>query len=260
VVFDFVVFVAVGFLAQLIDGALGMGYGVISSVVLLTTGVPPAQTSASVHAAKLFTTATSGTSHFLHGNVDRRLMIQLSVAGGVGGAVGAALLTQIAGATMRPLVFIYLLAVGILILVRCFKPAREASPQARLVTPLGATGGFLDAIGGGGWGPVVTSTLIGAGAPPRYVIGSVNAAEFVVTCAVVSVFMTTLLLGIWHESEGLLEHAIPVIGLIVGGIPAAILAGRLLKSAPRKPLTIAVGVLIIALSSFELIKWLGGLG
>jgi uncharacterized membrane protein YfcA len=257
-VFDFVVFAAVGFFAQLIDGALGMGYGVISSVMLLTTGVPPAQTSASVHAAKLFTTATSGTSHFLHGNVDRKLMLQLAATGVIGGIVGATILTQVSGATMRPFVFVYLLAVGILILIRCFKPASEAFPRMRLVAPLGATGGFLDAIGGGGWGPVVTSTLIGTGAPPRYVIGSVNAAEFVVTCAVVSVFLTSLLFGVWHESEGLLDHAIPVIALIVGGIPAALFAGRLLKKAPRKPLTIAVSLLIICLSSFELIKWILG--
>jgi hypothetical protein len=254
-VFDFVVFAAVGFLAQLIDGALGMGYGVISSVMLLTTGVPPAQTSASVHAAKLFTTATSGTSHFLHGNVDRKLMIQLAATGVVGGVFGAAILTQVSGATMRPLVFAYLLAVGFLILRRCFRPAPEAFPRVRLVLPLGATGGFLDAIGGGGWGPVVTSTLIGSGAPPRYVIGSVNAAEFIVTCAVVSVFVTSLIFGVWHESEGLLEHAVPVIALIVGGIPAALLAGRLLKKAPRRPLMLAVSLLIIALSSFELVRW-----
>jgi uncharacterized membrane protein YfcA len=104
--FDFLVFAGVGFLAQLIDGALGMGYGVISSVMLLTTGVSPAQTSASVHAAKLFTTATSGASHMVHGNVDRKLMLQLALAGVVGGALGAALLTQISGATMRPIVFI----------------------------------------------------------------------------------------------------------------------------------------------------------
>jgi uncharacterized membrane protein YfcA len=254
---DFLSFAAVGFFAQLIDGALGMGYGVISSVMLLTTGVPPAQTSASVHAAKLFTTATSGASHALHGNVDRKLMLQLAIAGGAGGILGAILVTQIAGATMRPLVFMYLMIVGIIILVRCFRPPVEASPHPRLVSPLGAVGGFLDAIGGGGWGPVVTSTLIGTGAPPRYVIGSVNAAEFVVTCAVVGVFATTLLFGVWQESEGLLEHTIPVIGLIAGGIPAAVLAGRLLKHAPRKPLTVAVSALIILLSSFELARWLG---
>lgn len=254
--YDFLAFAAVGFFAQLIDGALGMGYGVISSVMLLTTGVPPAQTSASVHAAKLFTTATSGVSHMVHGNVDRGLKLQLALAGVVGGVLGALLLTQISGATMRPIVFIYLLVVGFVILVRCFKPVAETVPRTRLVAPLGAVGGFLDAIGGGGWGPVVTSTLIGTGAPPRYVIGSVNAAEFVVTCAVVSVFVVTLLFGVWHESEGLLNHVVPVLGLIIGGIPAAIVAGRLLKRAPRRPLTIAVSILIIALSSFELSKWL----
>jgi uncharacterized membrane protein YfcA len=160
---------------------------------------------------------------------------------------------------MRPLVFVYLLAVGIMILIRTLKPPSEALPRAKLVAPLGAVGGFLDAIGGGGWGPVVTSTLIGAGAPARYVIGSVNAAEFVVTCAVVTVFALTLVFGVWHESRGLLEHVVPVLGLIVGGIPAAVLAGRLLKRAPRRPLSLAVGILIITLSSFELAKWLGAL-
>lgn len=258
--FDFLAFAAVGFLAQLIDGALGMGYGVISSVMLLTTGVSPAQTSASVHAAKLFTTATSGASHIIHGNVDRKLMLQLAAAGVLGGVLGAGLVTQIAGATMRPIVFMYLLAVEVVIFIRCFKPATKSLPRAKLVMPLGAVGGFLDAIGGGGWGPVVTSTLIGTGAPPRYVIGSVNAAEFVVTCAIVTVFVLTLLFGVWHESEGLLEHAVPVLGLIIGGLPAAVVAGRLLKRAPRRPLSIAVSVLIIGLSSFELAKWLGMLG
>jgi uncharacterized membrane protein YfcA len=254
---DFIAFATVGFLAQLIDGALGMGYGVICSILLLATGVPPVQTSASVHAAKLFTSATAGTSHWLNGNVDRKLMIQLAAGGVIGGISGALLLTHISGATMRPLIFSYLLIVGIVILVRCLKPARETSPRGRFVAPLGATGGFLDALEGGGWGPVVTSTLIGSGAPPRYVIGSVNAAEFIVTSAVLTVFVLSFFFGLTQQSQGMLDNAISIAALISGGIPAALMSGVLLRKAPRKPLTIAVSLLIIALSAFELVNWLG---
>jgi hypothetical protein len=255
--FDFAVFAVVGFLAQLIDGSLGMGYGVISSVVLLSTGVPPAQTSASVHAAKLFTTATSGSAHIVQGNVDRNLLWPLVIAGSVGGIIGAILLTQVKGSTIRPFVFGYLLIIGVLIIVRALRPPVSAEPKKGMTIPLGGVGGFLDAIGGGGWGPVVTSSLIGVGAAPRYVIGSVNAAEFVVTCAVVGVFFTTLVLGVWHEGAGLMDHFVPVAGLIAGGIPAALVAARMVHLIPRRPLTLAVGFLITALSVFELSKTIG---
>jgi len=256
--FDFFAFATVGFLAQLIDGALGMGYGVICSILLLATGVPPVQTSASVHAAKLFTSGTAGTSHWLNGNADRKLMIQLAAAGVIGGVSGALLLTHVSSAIMRPVIFSYLLIVGIAILIRCFWPAAEALPRGRFVAPVGATGGFLDALEGGGWGPVVTSTLIGSGAPPRYVIGSVNAAEFVVTSAVLTVFLASFFFGITQQSQGMLDNAMSIGALIAGGIPAALLSGVLLRKAPRQPLTIAVSLLIITLSSFELIKWFLG--
>jgi hypothetical protein len=253
--FDFVAFAIVGFLAQLIDGALGMGYGVICSILLLATGVPPVQTSASVHAAKLFTSGTAGTSHWLNGNVDRKLMIQLAVAGVIGGICGALLLTHVSSAIIRPFIFAYLLIVGILILVRVFWPAAETLPRGRFVALVGATGGFLDALEGGGWGPVVTSTLIGSGAPPRYVIGSVNAAEFLVTSAVLTIFLASFYFGISEQSQGMLDNAMSIAALIAGGIPAALLSGVLLKKAPRKPLTIAVSLLIIAISAFELVNW-----
>ena len=254
---DLLIFAAVGFFAQLIDGALGMGYGVISSVVLLASGVPPAHTSASVHAAKLFTTAASGTSHIIHGNVDRRILILLCAAGTIGGIVGALVLVNVAGRQIRPFVFGYLMIMGFVILWRGLMLPANRSVPGRFIVPLGATGGFLDAIGGGGWGPVVTSSLIGAGAPPRYVVGTVNAAEFVVTCAIVSAFAVTLLLGVWHEAAGLMDHGLAVLGLILGGLPAAFFAGWLLKAAPRKPLMIAVGLLVIGLSGYELSRILG---
>ena len=251
---DFLIFVAVGFFAQLIDGALGMGYGVISATVLLATGVPPAHTSASVHAAKLFTTAASGTSHILHGNVDKRILIILCITGSAGGILGAMVLVNVAGDAIRPFVFGYLGVMGLVIIWRGLMfPASKTVP-GKFIAPLGTVGGFLDAMGGGGWGPVVTSSLIGAGAPPRYVVGTVNAAEFVVTCAVVSAFAATILFGVWAEAHGIGDHLTAIAGLVIGGLPAAFFAGWLLKVAPRKPLMIAVGLLICGIASWELSK------
>jgi uncharacterized protein len=251
---DFLTFAAVGFFAQMIDGALGMGYGVISSVVLLATGVPPAHTSASVHAAKFFTTAASGVSHIAHGNVEKRVLIILCIAGSIGGIIGALVLVNIASGAIRPFVFGYLGIMGIVIIWRGLMfPANKTIP-GKFIAPLGMAGGFLDAIGGGGWGPVVTSSLIGAGASPRFVVGTVNAAEFVVTCAVVSAFAATIFFGVWQDGEGLSSHLTAIAGLVIGGIPAALLAGWLLKIAPRKPLMIAVGLLIVSISTYELSK------
>ncbi len=252
---EFWIFLLVGFFAQLIDGALGMGYGVISSVVLLASGVPPAHTSASVHSAKLFTTAASGISHLLHGNVERRLFWYLSLAGIIGGIAGALFLTQVPGNLIRPYVFGYLLIMGLLILWRSLREGKERPIMpGGFIAPLGGIGGFLDAVGGGGWGPVVTSSLIGAGAQPRQVVGTVNAAEFVITCAVVAAFATTLLTGLWSEGRGLLDHLLPIAGLVLGGLPSAAVAGLLVKRAPRKPMTFAVALLVITLSSYELVS------
>lgn len=251
---DFLIFAAVGFFAQLIDGALGMGYGVISSTVLLATGVPPAHTSASVHAAKLFTTAASAMSHIIHGNVDRRILIILSLTGALGGILGALVLVNAPAGAIRPYVFGYLGVMGLVIIWRGLMFPASKTVSGKFIGPLGGVGGFLDAIGGGGWGPVVTSSLIGAGAPPRYVVGTVNAAEFVVTCAVVTAFATTIAMGMWEESKGIMDHFTAVAGLIAGGIPSALLAGWLLKVAPRKPLMIAVGLLICGISAWELFK------
>jgi uncharacterized protein len=255
--YDFLIFAVIGFFAQLIDGALGMGYGVISSVALLTTGIPPAHVSASVHAAKLPTTATSGASHIFHGNVDKTIFWILSAAGVIGGVAGAMVLVRLPGNAIRPYVYAYLMIMGLVIIWRGLKTSEPKSVSPALVAPLGAAGGFLDAIGGGGWGPVVTSSLIGTGVSPRTVVGTVNAAEFIVTCAVVSAFIATIFTGHWADSGSLWNNAIPVAGLIVGGIPAAMLAGWLLKKAPRKPLMVGVGILVIVLSGYELWKVLG---
>ena len=176
-------FVLIGLAAQLVDGALGKAYGLVSSSVLLGMGLPPAQVSASIHAAEVFTTGASGASHIALGNVDRRLFLRLAIPGVVGGVIGAYVLTQLPGDLIRPFIYLYLLVLAILILVRAsgrMVPRREV----RRVPVLGFFAGLLDASGGGGWGPLATSTLLAGGGQARTVIGSVNAAEFVVTLAV----------------------------------------------------------------------------
>lgn len=171
---DVLLFVTIGFVAQMIDGAIGMAYGVISSSVLLSLGIPPATASACVHAAETFTTAASGAAHWRLGNVDRRLLLRLAVPGMIGGAIGAYVLTALPGEKVKPFVNGYLLLIGLLIVWRALttKPDPDSPPSR--VAPLGFLGGLLDSIGGGGWGPIVTSTLIGQGTTPRYAIGSVN--------------------------------------------------------------------------------------
>src|SRR3954464_4013793 len=175
---EFVLFAVVGFLAQLVDGGLGMGYGIISASVLLTAGVTPAAVSASTHAAELFTTAVSGSAHLWHGNVDRRIFWRLAPAGIIGGVAGTYLLTGISGEDVRPYVVAYLGTMGLLLLRRAIRWQKPRTVSRHTTGLYGLIGGFCDAVGGGGWGPIVTSTMLAEGGEPRYVIGSVNIAEF----------------------------------------------------------------------------------
>jgi len=249
---DLLLFAAVGFCAQLIDGALGMGYGIISATILLASGVVPSQVSASVHAAKLPTTCISGLSHVLHRNVIWPLFIMLAVGGSIGGVIGAYILTSLHSEVVRPYVVAYLGIMGLIILWRAVRGNPKRRLSKRFACPLGGVGGFLDAIGGGGWGPVVTSSLIGRGGEPRYVIGSTNAAEFIVTVVVTSAFLTALLTGHWREGEGLERQAMAVGGLILGGLPAAAMAGYLLKRLPSRPVTAAVGFLVSGIAIYQM--------
>ena len=189
----FSLFLAVGFIAQLVDGAVGMAYGVISTSVLLAFGVPPAQASATIHAAECFTTGASGASHLLHKNVDWQLFFRLAPAGVVGGVLGAYLLTGFDPTFIKAVVIAYLGVLGVYMLTRALRELKDEPPHLKHVVPIGVVGGFLDASGGGGWGPIVTSTLLGRGHTPRYVIGSVNSAEFVVTVAISLTFIISLL-------------------------------------------------------------------
>ena len=236
------VFVLVGFVAQMIDGALGMAYGVSSNSFLLSLGIPPAAASASVHMAEVVTTAVSGFSHWKLGNVDWKLVKRLLIPGVLGGVAGAYILTSIDGDIVKPYVAAYLLFMGGLIIYKALtaqprkKPDEYHGPRVSL---LGVLGGFCDAIGGGGWGPVVTSTLVARGKFPRTTIGSVNFSEFFVTFAQSVVFVFTL---------NLTEYWQIILGLLIGGAIAAPLAARVTNKLPIKTLMIMVGVLIIILS------------
>jgi uncharacterized membrane protein YfcA len=242
-------FVLIGFAGQAIDGALGMAYGVTCSTALIALGIAPAVASASVHTAEIFTTAASGFSHWRLGNVDMRLVARLAVPGMIGGALGAYFLTSFPGETLVPYVSAYLLILGAVIVWRAFRsrPARHDISTPRAIG-LGLTGGFLDAAGGGGWGPIVTSSLIGSGAAPRMAIGSVNLAEFFVAATITATFIATIGLELW-----------PIIaGLIIGGVLAAPLAAYAASRIPAKPLMVIVGCLVILISARNIFKFIGG--
>lgn len=249
---SFLLFAAVGFLAQLVDGALGMAYGLISSTVLLSFGVPPASASAAVHAAEVFTTAASAGSHVWHRNVNWKLFWTLAPAGILGGVAGTFVLTSIDGHVLRPYVAAYLSVMGIYILVRAFFfPPVHVPPEPGIVIPLGAFGGFADAVGGGGWGPVVATGLVGRGTAPRETIGTVNTVEFFLTAAVSAAFLTALLTGHWEDAEGLGSHLVAVAGLVVGGVVAAPIAGYLTRIIPARRLMAIVGVVITSLAAYQ---------
>ena len=249
---SFLLFALVGFLAQLVDGALGMAYGVVSSSVLLAFGVTPAAASASVHAAEVFTTAASAGSHVWHRNLNWRLFWRLAPAGVLGGVIGTYVLTSFDSGFLRPIVAGYLGVMGVYILYRAYRWDRAHTVHgAASLVPIGATGGFMDAVGGGGWGPVVTTALVGSGGAPRETIGTVNTAEFFLTVAGSVSFLVALLTGHWDEAEGLSGHIRAVAGLIVGGVAAAPLAGYVLRVIPARRLMILVGLLIVALAAYQ---------
>lgn len=257
---EFLLFALVGFLAQAVDGALGMAYGVISSTTLLAFGVPPAQASAAVHGAEIFTTAASGSAHLYHRNIDWKLFARLVPFGIVGGCLGAYVLTSFDGDAVKPYVTAYLAIVGAWLLLRSFRKIPRNSVPQGIVAPLGLVGGFLDSAGGGGWGPMVTTGLLGAGGAPRYVIGTVNSTEFLVTLSVSIAFLTALLTGHWEDAGDLTDHLSAVGGLVVGGLLAAPFAGYIVRYLAERTLLRAVGVIIMCLASYQTLQLLGVFG
>jgi len=234
----------VGLLAQLVDGSLGMAYGITSTSFLIGIGATPAAASGAVHVAEIFTTAFSGISHIKFGNVHKDLFKKLVIPGVIGGILGAYILTSIDGKLIKPYITVYLLLMGLFILRKAFILIKHNNKKIKHVRKLALTGGFLDAIGGGGWGPIVTSTLIGQGNSPRHTIGSVNTAEFFVSFAT---GITFILLG----SAG---HWILVAGLIIGGLFSAPFAAYLTSKLSTKKLLVVVGFLITAISIYNLYK------
>lgn len=237
---DVLVFVLVGFVAQLIDGALGMAYGVSSNAFLLSLGVPPKFASAAVHAAEMVTTAISGLSHWRFGNVHIDLAKQLVIPGIIGAVIGAYVLTSVEGDVIKPIIAVYLAIMGGLIIWKAF---RDVAPRKvrSWIAPLGLAGGFMDAIGGGGWGPIVTSTLIARGNSPRFTIGSVNLTEFFITFSQSIMFVLAL-------RSDYLTYWQAILGLLIGGALAAPLAAFVARKLPHRPFMILVGLLIIILS------------
>jgi uncharacterized membrane protein YfcA len=232
----------VGLIAQIVDGALGMAYGITSSSFLLSTGVPPAAASASVHIAEVFTTGFSGLSHWKLGNVNKGLFKRLLIPGVIGAVVGAYILSSIDGKLIRPWVSGYLLVMGLYILFKAFRRITIRTEPPTFIAPLALAGGFLDAVGGGGWGPVVTTSLLGSGQDPRSTIGSVNAAEFFLAVASGVSFAVMGGFTVWTT----------IAGLIFGGLFAAPFAAVLTRHAPTKVLLIIVGLLITGLSIYNL--------
>lgn len=241
---EFFMLLAIGFVAQMIDGALGMAYGVLSNSAMLAIGMPPAQASALVHTAEIFTTGASAASHIYHRNVDWRLVLRLGAGGVLGAILGAWILSNIDVAAARRYVYAYLLLMGLYILYKATRiPAARQAP-ARWTAPAGFVGGFLDASGGGGWGPVLTSTLIGSGHAPRQTVGSVNTTEFFVTAAAATTFFVEL-------GASTLQHLVP---LVLGGVLAAPFGGWAVKRVSAKMLMAGVGTLIVLLSVWQLLR------
>jgi uncharacterized membrane protein YfcA len=238
---DLWIYIGLGFVAQLIDGALGMAYGLISTSALLATGIPPAVASASVHAAEMVTTGLAGASHIWNRNVDWSLFKRLAPAGVIGGVAGAYILTGLPETIVKAFITVYLIAMTLLIARRLMGAGSKHRPLIGAI-PIGAAGGFLDAVGGGGWGPLVTSTLIARGDSPRQSIGSVSVSECVVTIAVSAAFVSVLDFG---------RYSRIVLGLIIGGALAAPLAGYFARVLPQRLLMGIVALVVGGLGIFN---------
>ncbi len=241
---DFFIFLMIGFLAELVDGSLGMAYGVISSSFLIFFGVPPVVASAGVHTSEVFTTGVSGLSHLHFKNVDKGLFFKIVIPGVIGSFIGAIILSKLVdGDIIRPYVAIYLFFVGIKLIARQIRGNKVHVKPLKSVSIIGFFGGALDALGGGGWGPLVTSTILSRSASDvKHTIGTVNTAEFFVTFASTGIFM--FLIGISFFNI--------LLGLIIGGVVAAPLGAYIVKYVSQKFLMYVVGSVLIIVSAFSI--------
>lgn len=245
---SFYLFMLAGFLAQLVDGAVGMGYGVTSTSLLMSMGVSPAAISGSVHTAEIFSSAASGYSHYKFGNVNKKLFKVLVIPGVLGAIAGAGALVWAGekyGNFIKPFLAAYCMILGIRILYQAFKRNKKTK-KVKKAGWLAGAGGFLDSFGGGGWGPLVTSTLIAKGRSPQYVIGSVSLSEFFVTLSSAMSFF--VFIGITHWQV--------IAGLMVGGAIAAPVAAKLAGKLPLRTMLICVGLMVIVWSVRILLKFI----
>jgi len=241
----FFLFILVGFIAQIIDGALGMAYGLSCTSLLMALGIPPKLASASVHTSEIFTTGVSGLSHIRFNNIDKSLFFKIVITGAIGASIGAYLLSGVLdGSLISPYISIYLFILGIYIFSKVFGKKKDVKPKTKYASVLAFFGGLLDAIGGGGWGPIVTSNLLSQGHSPRHTIGTVNTAEFFVTYFATAVFI--FVLGV--------QHLDIVLGLVVGGVIAAPFGAYLVSRIKPKVLLILVSLLILATSSWGILQ------
>jgi uncharacterized membrane protein YfcA len=255
---NLVILGAVGLIAQLVDGSLGMGFGVTSSTLLIAAGIAPAMASASIHFAEVGTTLISGFSHHQMGNVDWRTVSILAVPGGVGAFFGAHFLVSLPAEVAKPWVGGLLFCLGLYVIWRFLvlggrRPSFTGKLSAAFLMPVGLVGGTLDAIGGGGWGPVGTTSLLSSGRlSPRKVIGSVSASEFVVAVGGSLGFLMAL------GSAGI---NIGFVGaLLAGGMVAAPLAAWLVKHLQARVLGVAAGGLILVTNSQTVLESVGAPG
>jgi hypothetical protein len=241
----FLWFVLAGFLAQMIDGTLGMAYGVSCSTILLNLGVPPKVASAAVHTAEVFTTGVSGLSHIRFRNLDKVLFFRIVFFGVLGAVVGSYLVSEILdGGIIKPYISGYLLILGVVILYKGIRNKQNEPSKVKRAGMLALFGGFFDSIGGGGWGPIVTSNLINQGKDPRRTIGTVNTAEFFVTFSSTSVFMLLIGVDSWKV----------IIGLVIGGVIAAPLGAYFAARVNKRTIMILIGIVISITSAFSIIK------
>lgn len=243
--------IAAGFIAQMVDGVLGMGYGVVSITILMSLGLNLPAISGSIHTAEMFSSGASGYTHYKFGNVNKKLFKTLLIPGIIGAVLGAFLLSTYGekyAAYFRPLIACYTLLLGVRILIISFRKRTGKPKKVKRVGWLAGIGGFLDSFGGGGWGPLVTSTLISKGRSPRYVIGSVSVTEFFVTLASALTFFTLIGVSYWQI----------ILGLIIGGLIAAPLAARLVGKLPHKVMLVSVGTMVVLWSLRILLKSITG--
>jgi uncharacterized membrane protein YfcA len=250
---ELLLYIALGFVAEMIDGTLGMAYGVSSNTFLRSiAGLPSVVSSACVHFSELFTTLVSGISHLKFKNVSKALFFKLLIPGAIGGALGAYLLSEFSSTTIDIIIDVYLIVIGAFIFLKAFKKPGQPKEYGNYVYALGLAGGLTDAMGGGGWGPIVTSTLLASGHDTRKTIGTVNTAEFFVTVAETTTFAA---LAVDFQS-----YTTIILGLILGGIVAAPIGAALCSKIPTRWMLGIVGVLVIALNIIKLVQHVSALG